>query len=583
MRLPQARRAVAGLAAAAALALSGIIATVAPAHAASSVTYDTTGPGSNGATAANTTTLSWTHTVNAGTGRALVAEIAVGASADTGCSVTMKDGTTVMPRLAVKHTNNQTAGFLEVHTLVNPPTGANSISVTVTGCSPKELTGGSESFQGVDQTTPFGTPATNAGASGSASVTTPVPAGTDRVAAFAANGSGITSASSNGKFIANRDNNTGAGNSAGAAPVGTTSSITETWTVASDWWAAIGVPVNGTGTPPPPPSAPTVNTEAATGVTSSAATLHGNVNPNGAATTYQFDYGTTTSYGTSVPSPAGSAGSGTTAVEESAGLSSLTASTTYHYRIEATNATGTTLGGDQTFTTSAAGGGNCTHTWPSDNGQCGPYSYAGISGPPSAQLSNFVVGQNVWSGNTAYHQALTATSPGNWSIVANGNTNWGGVQTYPNSGWFEGDALSADTHLNTSWDVTIPSDITKVAGWAGYDLWFNNWADEVFVVVDATAPSQYNCTGTSFTAGGQDWHFCDFGSERVIKPGTDDNHMRNVAAGSVDMKPILQWLVSNGHLSASSTWTAGSFGFEVCDTHATDTTWAVNNFTWAVS
>jgi hypothetical protein len=101
--------------------------------------------------------------------------------------------------------------------------------------------------------------------------------------------------------------------------------------------------------------APAVTTGAASAVTSTGATLNGSVNPEGQAATYQFDYGTTTAYGTSVPSPAGSAGSGTTAVSESFALSGLAASTTYHYRIEAANATGTSLGADQQFTTAAAG------------------------------------------------------------------------------------------------------------------------------------------------------------------------------------------------------------------------------------
>jgi YVTN family beta-propeller protein len=97
--------------------------------------------------------------------------------------------------------------------------------------------------------------------------------------------------------------------------------------------------------------APAVTTTAASGVTSSGATVGGSVNPEGQAATYQFDYGTTTRYGSSVPSPARSAGSGTSAVTESASLTGLRPGTTYHYRIEATNATGTTHGPDRTFTT----------------------------------------------------------------------------------------------------------------------------------------------------------------------------------------------------------------------------------------
>ena len=55
-----------------------------------------------------------------------------------------------------------------------------------------------------------------------------------------------------------------------------------------------------------------MTTGAATGVTSTTATLGGTVNPSGIAATYAFQYGTTTSYGTTTP--AQSAGSGTTAV-----------------------------------------------------------------------------------------------------------------------------------------------------------------------------------------------------------------------------------------------------------------------------
>lgn len=104
-------------------------------------------------------------------------------------------------------------------------------------------------------------------------------------------------------------------------------------------------------------SAPVVTTDTASSVASTTATLNGHVNPENQSTTYQFDYGTTTSYGTSVPSPAGSAGSGGSSVAESYNLTGLTAGTTYHYRVEATNATGTTFGSDQTFTTTS---GTCT-------------------------------------------------------------------------------------------------------------------------------------------------------------------------------------------------------------------------------
>jgi len=108
------------------------------------------------------------------------------------------------------------------------------------------------------------------------------------------------------------------------------------------------------GSSTPPAQAPAVVTGSASGVTSTSATLNGTVNPEGAATTYQFQYGTSTGYGSVTPSSPASAGAGSSAISESAALSGLSASTTYDYRLVATNATGTTDGSNLTFTTPAA-------------------------------------------------------------------------------------------------------------------------------------------------------------------------------------------------------------------------------------
>ncbi|MFI5054000.1 MAG: hypothetical protein ACHQDE_06525, partial [Acidimicrobiia bacterium] len=99
-------------------------------------------------------------------------------------------------------------------------------------------------------------------------------------------------------------------------------------------------------------SAPQVTTGTATGVSAKAATLNGTVNPNGATTTYWFQYGTTASYG--LQTSTRDAGSGTSGRSVSAGISGLAAGTTYHYRLVAQNSAGTTNGQDQTFTTTAA-------------------------------------------------------------------------------------------------------------------------------------------------------------------------------------------------------------------------------------
>ena len=97
---------------------------------------------------------------------------------------------------------------------------------------------------------------------------------------------------------------------------------------------------------------PAVGTGLATGVTTATAVLNGTVNPEGLATSYYFQYGTTSGYGHNTATR--SAGSGTGATAASQSLSGLAARTTYHYRIVAVNAGGTVDGKDATFVTTGA-------------------------------------------------------------------------------------------------------------------------------------------------------------------------------------------------------------------------------------
>jgi hypothetical protein len=92
---------------------------------------------------------------------------------------------------------------------------------------------------------------------------------------------------------------------------------------------------------------PSVVTGQAIETSSSSATLQGTVNPNARATSYYFEYGTTTAYGTSTP--AQNTGAGTAAQEVEAAVGGVAVGVTYHYRLVASNADGTTFGEDRTF------------------------------------------------------------------------------------------------------------------------------------------------------------------------------------------------------------------------------------------
>lgn len=105
-----------------------------------------------------------------------------------------------------------------------------------------------------------------------------------------------------------------------------------------------------TTTPPQPPSAVTL---AAASVDDTTAVLRGQVDPNGQATAYVFEYGTTTTFG-SLTQPV--ALDDANAIEPvSSPATGLAADTTYYYRTVATNATGTEAGAVASFTTGPGG------------------------------------------------------------------------------------------------------------------------------------------------------------------------------------------------------------------------------------
>lgn len=98
---------------------------------------------------------------------------------------------------------------------------------------------------------------------------------------------------------------------------------------------------------------PTATTQAATNTQPFSSTLNGNVNANYLASTVTFEYGKTTSYGSTVTA-AQSPVTGNTSTSVNASISGLNEGTVYHYRVKAINTLGTTNGGDMTFTTLGA-------------------------------------------------------------------------------------------------------------------------------------------------------------------------------------------------------------------------------------
>ncbi|MDX6730945.1 MAG: hypothetical protein QOC54_893 [Baekduia sp.] len=97
-------------------------------------------------------------------------------------------------------------------------------------------------------------------------------------------------------------------------------------------------------------TAPAAVTGGAANVAQQTARLTGAVNPNGDATTFQFQYGATSAYGSVTPEQTLS---GTAKKTVTADIGGLAPATVYHYRLIARNGKGLTKGADRAFKTQA--------------------------------------------------------------------------------------------------------------------------------------------------------------------------------------------------------------------------------------
>jgi hypothetical protein len=162
-----------------------------------------------------------------------------------------------------------------------------------------------------------------------------------------------------------------------------------------------------------PPVAPAVDRELTAEVGASEAKLGALVNPGGIQTTYRFEYGPTSAYGSSTPFPEGSVGEGVEPHAVWASASGLAPGETYHYRVVASNELGTVYGPDQTFATLSAEQAACPNeafrgSFSARLPDCRAYE---LVTPPVESASQFdgVLGMAYASKAAADGEALTLT------------------------------------------------------------------------------------------------------------------------------------------------------------------------------
>lgn len=144
--------------------------------------------------------------------------------------------------------------------------------------------------------------------------------------------------------------------------------------------------------------APAVSTGGPTEVTQSSATLTGTVDPEDVPlTSCRFEYGTTSSYGQSVPC-ASAPGPGSAPVGVSAAIAGLTSATAYRYRLKAASATGEGSGAEGAFTTGAPSNAELVHPAPYITGV--PANGDRLSCNANVHTSNVTLTYSWWLGGT---------------------------------------------------------------------------------------------------------------------------------------------------------------------------------------
>ena len=167
------------------------------------------------------------------------------------------------------------------------------------------------------------------------------------------------------------------------------------------------------------------------------------------------------------------------------------------------------------------------------------------------------MGQNVWNPVPGWSQMLTATGPGNWHVTANMPTGNESVVSFPNIGqqvsWNKNSLpppLSGFTSIYSSFSENMNA-TSRTNAEAAYDIWLNDWKNEVMIQHDFSALrprcSTIASTATFGGSGGvpvQKWNLCTYGSE-IIWQLAD----RSEQSGSVDILGMLTWLVRHGYCS----------------------------------
>jgi hypothetical protein len=242
---------------------------------------------------------------------------------------------------------------------------------------------------------------------------------------------------------------------------------------------------------------------------------------------------------------------------------------------------------------------NCAARASTNASGCGSWD----AGPSSGQAPGFISGQqsspnlldvnqDPWSGSQGA-QVLKASSFQAWSVTATDSDpsdSPGEVLTYPDASfnYYQlGGTVPAQYDLNNITSLTSDfaesmPELSDVNAEAAYDMWLNNWQTEVMVWVDTSPGKDRNLADSgdtevgTYTYDGQNFSLWRNGS------GITGFYIflldHSETSGTVNLKAMLETLVSLSYIPATSPLTEIPFGWEISDTGGKPATFSLSKF-----
>ena len=182
-----------------------------------------------------------------------------------------------------------------------------------------------------------------------------------------------------------------------------------------------------------------------------------------------------------------------------------------------------------------------------------------------------------WVNNDAWArshgpQTIYANSQSSWYVVSDQPNLAGAVETYPDTEYDCGGRDNGPPTKTIAQYQSITSTFSEAfppaGSWdAAYDLWMNNWGEEVMIWSEWGGAQRYwpSRAVQAVTIDRVRYHFLRNGKEMMFFRD------RTVTSGSVNILAALRWLVSQDLLKSTDVPTQLEYGVEICSTDGPET------------